>query len=179
MATIKLSHVFATLFALFIFDKWLDRKVKSFIDYALTRGNRVENFKPFESTMRVMDGRMYPDSPHMAELPSLTGPQTDVLAPLTSAVNNNAAWMTPMQAPLSAMPPMKTFVPLSDGSSWKGVSVNNNEVENDTPLVDVGQRYQSIAKQNGSQMFDQLMTDLDAQPNLSERYQNTAYAFSN
>ena len=135
--------------------------------------------------MRVMDGRMYPDSPHMTELPSLVGPQTDVLAPLNSAVNNSNAWTVPMQAPLSAMPPPKTFVPLTEGETWKGALMPaskrelNHIVGNDTPLVDLGSRFQAMSSQNGSQMFDQLMTDLDAQPNLSERYQNSAATFSN
>ena len=194
MATIKLSHIFATFVALFIFDKWLDRKVKSFIDYAATRGRSIEHFQPFEPTMRVMDGRMFPDSPHMSELPSLAGPQTDVLAPLSSSIGGSAQWLTPVQAQLSAMPPPKTFLPITErgeqqpsssgAGTWKAslIPASRREIEhiagNDTPLVELGSKYQSFAQQNGSQTFDQLMTDLDAQPNLAERYQDSAVTFS-
>ena len=187
MASIKLSHIFATFLALFLFDKWLDRKVKSFIDYAATmgKGRSVERFQPFESTVRVMDGRMYPDSPHMSELPSLTGPQTDVLAPLSSSAGA-PQWMTPVQAQLSGMPPPRTFLPITDRESAPTggalMPAHRREIEhiagNDTPLVDLGSKYTSLAQQNGSQMFDQLMTDLDAQPNFSERYQDSAVTFS-
>ena len=200
--TIKTSHILAALIVLYFFDKWLDRKVKSFIDYAIdrtSRSNRMpEHFKPFESTMRVMDGRMYPDSPFMVNesLPSLTAPQSDHLAPLTSdgIFDNYIPQAKPFQTTQSsASQPLKTFLPITDpaasekqfsGSGWKSnlAAANKSELEhiagNQTQLIDLGQKYQEIVKQDGSQSFDQLMMNLDNEPSLTDRLQNAAMTFT-
>lgn len=92
-ASISVSHVIGIVLVLYIADKWLDKKVKSFIDYAMNRPvHTVENFQPFESTIRTFDGRMLPDSPHLMEaIPSLTTPHGDMLAPLQDSPAASAA----------------------------------------------------------------------------------------
>lgn len=196
---IKTSHVLGALIILYFFDKWIDRKVKSFIDYAMDRPSRsIEHFKPFESTMRVMDGRMYPDSPYMVNdaLPSLAAPQSDQLTPLTMGgiFDNYMSIPRPSQkSQNTAFPPAKTFLPIADpaatekqysGMGWKNELAPANKAEidhiagNQTQLIELGPKYQAIAKQDGSQNFDQLMMNLDAEPNLSDRLQNAAMTFT-
>ena len=202
-SSIKTSHIIGAIIVLYLLDKWLDRKVKSYIDYFVRRTNHhVEQFQPFEAPTRVYDGRMYPDSPHLMQnsLQSMMKPQADTLTPLSSISDwtstdvpyNQVTQTKPIV--FSDEPRSTKFIPISDASatqkqvngtqSWYdqlgAISSGDKRmaVEDSTPLIELDASFQQRALSSGQQSFDQMMTELDSDDITGSRLQDSAMMFS-
>ena len=199
--SLTVGHVFGIVVALYFLDKWLDRKVKHFIDYARSTPSHrqsVEQFLPFEETKRTFAGagQYLSDIPNRLQydVSNMTAPHGDALFPLTSgslsatqmygeippSPSGGPAATTNMQNVASISDPKSLpNVLMRDGNYWRpsgSTPIPIDAMPSDS-LVGLSPDYEQIAQKDGSQAFDAMMMSLDEHEPLSNDIQMVAKTY--